>query len=115
MTEVTTFSPSASLPSPVIGGGEFAFLAMIERAARDPSIDVDKLDRLLQMRERENARVAEQAFNAALADAQTEMNPVAAVAAWYSAQVAKRGCDSASRRRRFSAARRCRHQMTRVA
>ncbi len=78
MTEVTTFSPSASLPSPVIGGGEFAFLAMIERAARDPSIDVDKLDRLLQMRERENARVAEQAFNAALADAQTEMHPVAA-------------------------------------
>jgi ERF superfamily len=54
-----------------------AFLAMIERAARDPAIDVDKLDRLLQMRERENARVAEQAFNAALADAQTEMQPVA--------------------------------------
>ncbi len=78
MTEVTTLSPSASLPSPVSGGGEFAFLAMIERAARDPSIDVDKLDRLLQMRERENARVAEQAFNAALADAQTEMHPVAA-------------------------------------
>jgi hypothetical protein len=51
---------------------------MIERAARDPSIDVDKLDRLLQMRERENARVAEQAFNAALAEAQTAMHPVAA-------------------------------------
>jgi ERF superfamily len=73
-TEVTT------LPSPACGGGEvaaIAFLAMIERAARDPSIDVDKLDRLLQMRERENARVAEQAFNAALAEAQTEMHPVA--------------------------------------
>jgi hypothetical protein len=50
---------------------------MIERAARDPSVDVDKLDRLLLMRERENARVAEQAFNAALAEAQTEMHPVA--------------------------------------
>jgi hypothetical protein len=49
---------------------------MIERAARDPSIDIDKLDRLLLMRERENARVAEQAFNAALAEAQTEMHPV---------------------------------------
>ena len=61
-----------SLPSPGSGGGEvatMAFLAMIERAARDPSIDIDKLDRLLLMRERENARVAEQAFNAALADA----------------------------------------------
>jgi hypothetical protein len=50
---------------------------MIERAARDSSIDVDKLDRLLLMRERENARVAEQTFNSALADAQTEMHPVA--------------------------------------
>jgi hypothetical protein len=51
---------------------------MIERAARDSSIDIDKLDRLLLMRERENARVAEQAFNAALAEAQAEMHPVAA-------------------------------------
>jgi hypothetical protein len=73
-TEATT------LPSPAYGGGEVAatvFLAMIERAARDPAIDIDKLDRLLLMRERENARVAEQAFNAALAEAQTEMHPVA--------------------------------------
>jgi ERF superfamily len=68
---------TTTLPSPANGGGEFAFLAMIERAARDPSIDIDKLDRLLLMRERENARVAEQAFNAALAEAQTAMHPVA--------------------------------------
>jgi hypothetical protein len=40
---------------------------MIERAASDPSVDIDKLDRLLAMRERENARIAEQAFSAALA------------------------------------------------
>ncbi len=69
----------ATLPSPACGGGEvaaIAFLAMIERAARDPSIDIDKLDRLLLMRERENARVAEQAFNTALAEAQTEMQPI---------------------------------------
>src|SRR5258705_1941510 len=72
-TEVTT------LPSPACGGGEFAtlaFLQMIERAARDPSIDIDKLDRLLLMRERENARVAEQTFNAAMAAAQAEMEPI---------------------------------------
>jgi len=49
---------------------------MIERAARDPSIDIDKLDRLLLMRERENARVAEQTFNAAMAAAQAEMEPI---------------------------------------
>jgi hypothetical protein len=76
MTETVNLSLSPTLPSPASGGGD-AFLQMIERAARDPSIDVDKLDRLLLMRERENARVAEQAFNAALAEAQTEMHPVA--------------------------------------
>ena len=81
MSAPTPTEAVATLPSPASGGGEvaaIAFLAMIERAARDPTINVDKLDRLLQMRERENARVAEQAFNAALADAQTEMQPVAA-------------------------------------
>ena len=51
-------------------------MQLIERVARDSSIDVDKLDRLLIMRERENARLAEQAFSAALAEAQTEMVPV---------------------------------------
>jgi hypothetical protein len=56
-----------------------AFMQLIERVARDPSIDVDKLDRLLIMRERENARLAEQAFSAALAAAQTEMAPIATV------------------------------------
>lgn len=76
MNAPLTPAEATTLPSPACGGGEFAFLQMIERAARDPSIDVDKLDRLLQMRERENARVAEQAFHAALAEAQTEMHPV---------------------------------------
>lgn len=55
-----------------------AFIQLIERVARDPSIDIDKLDRLLLMRERENARIAETAFSAALAAAQTEMQPVVA-------------------------------------
>src|SRR5882762_8626465 len=79
MSTVTPAEAIATLPSPVCGGGEFAtlaFLQMIERAARDPSIDIDKLDRLLLMRERENARVAEQTFNAAMAAAQAEMEPI---------------------------------------
>ena len=81
MNALTSSSPTeaTTLPSPVCGGGEFAtlaFLQMIERAARDPSIDIDKLDRLLLMRERENARVAEQTFNAAMAAAQAEMEPI---------------------------------------
>lgn len=39
-----------------------AFLAMIERAARDPAIDIDKMERMMQMREREMARRASEAF-----------------------------------------------------
>src|SRR6266404_3460594 len=79
MNVTLTPTEATTLPSPACGGGEFAtlaFLQMIERAARDPSIDIDKLDRLLLMRERENARVAEQTFNAAMAAAQAEMEPI---------------------------------------
>lgn len=59
------------------------WVQLVERIARDPSIDVDKLDRLLQMRERENARLSEQAFSAALATAQSEMTAVVADAPIY--------------------------------
>ena len=48
-------------------------LAIIERAAKDPSVDVDKMERLLGMAERMEARRAEQAFNAAFAAFQSEM------------------------------------------
>lgn len=53
-------------------------LAMFERMASDPSVDVDKFERFMQMREREMARVAQEQFNAAMAAAQAEMRPVAA-------------------------------------
>jgi hypothetical protein len=55
-----------------------AIIHMIERAARDPSMDIDKLERLIQMRERQEAREAESKFNAAMAAAQAEMRPVSA-------------------------------------
>lgn len=55
-----------------------AFVSMIERAARDPQIDMDKLERLLAMKERQEARIAEQAFASAMSAAQAEMRPVAA-------------------------------------
>lgn len=53
-------------------------LNVIARAARDPSVDIDKLERLLQMSERVQARDAEQAFNVAMNAAQSEMRPIAA-------------------------------------
>lgn len=53
-----------------------AFVQMVERAAANPAVDVDKLERLLAMKERVEARAAEQAFNAAMTAAQAEMQPI---------------------------------------
>jgi hypothetical protein len=53
-----------------------AFIAMIERAARDPAIDVAKLKELLALKNQEQTREAERAFNSAMATAQEEMRPV---------------------------------------
>jgi ERF superfamily len=52
-------------------------LGVIARAAVDPNVDVDKLERLLAMQERVLAREAEQAFNDALRAAQDEIKPIA--------------------------------------
>lgn len=51
---------------------------VIERAARDPNVDIDKMKQLMEMRERAEARQAEMAFDNAMADAQEEMQPVRA-------------------------------------
>lgn len=53
-----------------------ALLAVIDRSARDPTIDVAKLERLLEMQQRVTARAAEQQFHAAMSAAQAEMTTV---------------------------------------
>ena len=53
-------------------------MEVIARAARDPSVDIDKMERLIAMQERVQARDAELAFNKALNAAQSEMRPIAA-------------------------------------
>lgn len=53
-----------------------AMIAMIERASRDPSVDLDKLERLLAMKEKADAQIAERAFNEAMRAAQAEMPKV---------------------------------------
>lgn len=53
-----------------------AIFSIIERAARDPNVDLDKMERLMAMREREMNRMAETAFNAAMKAAQSEMPQV---------------------------------------
>lgn len=54
-----------------------SLLEVIAKAARDPNVDIDKMERLLQMQERVQARDAETAFNQALNAAQSEMRPIA--------------------------------------
>lgn len=50
-----------------------AIVHMIERAARDPSVDIDKMERLLQMQERVMVRQAKAAYDAALAEMQPKL------------------------------------------
>lgn len=54
------------------------FFAMIQRAASDPTVDTDKMERLVAMRERNMALGAEQAFNTAMSAAQTETGRISA-------------------------------------
>lgn len=64
-----------SSPAPVQSEAG-AIVAMIERAARDPNVDIDKMERLWAMKSEMDARNAEQAFNAAMSAAQAEMTAV---------------------------------------
>lgn len=53
-------------------------LAVISRAAADPQTDVEKMERLMVMYERLEAKKAETAFNNSMSDAQTKMRPISA-------------------------------------
>lgn len=62
--------------SPAPAHGDSAILSIIERAARDPNVDIDKMERLMAMQERVVLRNAETAFNHAMQAAQAEMPQV---------------------------------------
>lgn len=55
-----------------------ALIAALERAARDPSVDIAKLQVLFEMRKEIAREIAEAAFNAAMNAAQAEMRPISA-------------------------------------
>jgi hypothetical protein len=55
-----------------------SMLAVIERAARDPQVDVEKLERLWVIQEKIIARQAEEAFNAAMSDVQAAIRSISA-------------------------------------
>jgi hypothetical protein len=82
-------NPEVALPSRISGKGKLtviapaqpmteaaAFMQMIERAAKDPTIDVAKLKELLAIRDREREREAVTAFAMSMSDAQGQMEPV---------------------------------------
>lgn len=55
-----------------------SLLQIISRAASDPAVDIDKMERLMQMHERLLNRDAEQTFNVAMTEAQKAMRPISA-------------------------------------
>lgn len=58
-----------------------SLIHVIADAARDPTVDIEKMERLWAMHERLTSRANEEAFNAAMNKAQSEMGRVAADAA----------------------------------
>jgi len=52
-------------------------MQVITRAASDPGMDVEKLERLMSLYERVNASSAEQSYHDAMNQAQAEMGPIA--------------------------------------
>ena len=72
MNEIAPISTADRAPA-VIPEQPQTLLAAIVAMAKDPSVDVQKLDALLAMQERLEARQAEAEFNTALRDAQAIM------------------------------------------
>jgi len=64
--------------APVVASESATILSVIQRAAADPLCDIEKMERLMAMHERMQAKTAETDFNAALSRVQGEMRRIAA-------------------------------------
>lgn len=67
-----TANPTQTLPI-VASSNETALISMLERAARDPSIDIDKMERIWKMVEASRDREAKTSFDDALAQMHPEL------------------------------------------
>jgi len=82
--DLETVTPGSTVPAPVAPAASPArtraprAVSPFDRFMNDPAVDVDKLERLMQMHERANARTAEEQFNAAMSAAQAEMRAISA-------------------------------------
>lgn len=63
--------------APAVVGEQATILQVIQRAAADPACDIDKMERLMAMHERMQARDAEAIFNAAMAAMQSDIPSIA--------------------------------------
>jgi ERF superfamily len=68
-TETTALKPFTSMAVD-------PWVAMIERAARDPNVDPDKMLKLYELAERARTARAREAFSAAMAEAKGEIGPI---------------------------------------
>lgn len=70
MNQLATTEPNLPAEPIDLSGG---LLGVIARAARDPNVDIDKMERLLQMQERVQDRIAKAAYFDALAVLQPDL------------------------------------------
>lgn len=63
--------------APAVRSDADNIMHLISRLAADPTIDIDRVERFMQMHEKAKAREAETAFNDAMSAAQAEMGPIA--------------------------------------
>jgi len=69
-TAVAKIEPNAA---PAVAGESAALISMIERAARDPAVDIEKMERLFSMHERMTAQRSRTAYFAAMAEMQPKL------------------------------------------
>jgi hypothetical protein len=74
MSKIAIMGPTEPIPSQPPQTEAGALVHMIERAAKDPGVDLARLERLMEMRKEE----AESDFNQAMATVQGKMRAVAA-------------------------------------
>lgn len=73
--EVSTTVPLAPVPAPA---APVSMLDIIDRASRDPSVDIDKLERLIGLKKDMEAQQARVEFDRAMVAAQGEMRAIRA-------------------------------------
>lgn len=72
-TAAQIIEPNTEPTAPVVLSEGLALLQVIERASRDPAVDIDKMERLIAMRDRMVAQTARAAYAAALSGVQAKL------------------------------------------